>query len=207
MKKRNLLLAALLLLVVGVVGTTIAYFTDTKDAKNTFTLGNVKITLTEPTWTSNKNANPDTHAKNLMPGVEVAKDPTVTNTGANPAYVFLKVEAPCTTGTGAKELFEYTPNSAWAEITISGTTAACTNGKATHVYVYGTASAAAELTNDTTNDANVAAPLFRNVTVTTLTGNEGGIDGNLDMDITAYAIQSEGYTTKDPVTIWGYFNS
>ena len=49
MKKKTILVAAIAVMLVAalVVGGTLAYFTDTKDAKNTFTVGNVKIDLLE----------------------------------------------------------------------------------------------------------------------------------------------------------------
>lgn len=49
MKKKTILVAAIAVMLVAalVVGGTLAYFTDTKDAKNTFTVGNVSIDLIE----------------------------------------------------------------------------------------------------------------------------------------------------------------
>ena len=71
----------------AVIGGTLAYFTD-KDAKtNTFTVGNVDITLTEPNWTSTGSQD----APEVYPGEPLAKDPTVTNAGANPCFVRIKV--------------------------------------------------------------------------------------------------------------------
>lgn len=49
MKKKSILVAAIAVMLVAalVVGGTLAYFTDTKSADNTFTVGNVKIELLE----------------------------------------------------------------------------------------------------------------------------------------------------------------
>lgn len=49
MKKKTILVAAIAVMLVAalVVGGTLAYFTDTKSATNTFTVGNVKIDLLE----------------------------------------------------------------------------------------------------------------------------------------------------------------
>ena len=49
MKKKSILMAAIAVMLVAVlvVGGTLAYFTDTKSATNTFTVGNVKINLIE----------------------------------------------------------------------------------------------------------------------------------------------------------------
>ena len=49
MKKKTILVAAIAVMLVAalVVGGTLAYFTDTEAAKNTFTVGNVDIELLE----------------------------------------------------------------------------------------------------------------------------------------------------------------
>lgn len=76
------------LAVTAVVGGSLAYFTDTDDKTNTFTVGNVAITLTEPNW----DASGSKDAPEVYPGEALAKDPTVTNTGANPCFVRIKVD-------------------------------------------------------------------------------------------------------------------
>ncbi len=75
---------------VAVVGSSLAYFTDKDEKANTLTIGNVDITLTEPGW----DATGKEEAKEMYPGEAVAKDPTVTNNGKNPAFVRVKVEWP-----------------------------------------------------------------------------------------------------------------
>ncbi len=74
----------------AIVGSSLAYFTDTEEKTNTFTVGNVDITLTEPGW----DATGKEEAEEMYPGEAVAKDPTVTNVGANPAFVRVKVQWP-----------------------------------------------------------------------------------------------------------------
>lgn len=83
-------LAAAALAGVMVIGGASAYLTDAEVATNTFTVGKVQVDLTEPKYPGNDT---DT-VKNLIPNQEVAKDPTVTNTGNNNAIVFLKVKVP-----------------------------------------------------------------------------------------------------------------
>ena len=90
MKKKSILMAAIAVMLVAVlvVGGTLAYFTDTKSATNTFTVGDVKIKLDE----SNVNdPNGDRVTSNeytgVLPGIQYKKDPVVTNTGKNDAYV------------------------------------------------------------------------------------------------------------------------
>ena len=96
MKKKTILVAAIAVMLVAalVVGGTLAYFTDTKTADNTFTMGNVAITLDE----TNANPNAPTgsgrvteNTYNVYPGLIVDKDPTVTNVGANDAWIRAKI--------------------------------------------------------------------------------------------------------------------
>lgn len=88
MKKKSIIsiVVAVSLAAVALVGATLAYFTDkTQEAVNTFTVGNVDIDLTEPSW------DPD-NGKNLYPGASVEKDPIVTNIGEGDGYIVMKVE-------------------------------------------------------------------------------------------------------------------
>ena len=140
MKKKIVAIClCLALAAVAVVGASLAYFTDTKSATNTFTVGNVKIDLIESKFHREGNDNsgdtsiPDpTHkvtaddgmdyvttghtmftdgeiktdaetyatnylavkGENMVPGRGVAKCPYVVNTGANDAYVRIRVMVP-----------------------------------------------------------------------------------------------------------------
>lgn len=85
---------AFLLVAALVIGGTLAYFTDTKTATNTFTVGNVTIDLSEPAW----DASGKIDAPESYPGEALAKDPTVTNTGANPCLVRIHIGWPEQTG-------------------------------------------------------------------------------------------------------------
>ena len=134
-KKVTALCLCVALLAVAVVGASLAYFTDTKSATNTFTVGNVKIDLIEsrfhregndnsgdtsipdPTQTAsgmkyvtdghkaftddeikadaaNYSAYIGERGKNMVPGRNFATCPYVVNTGANDAYVRIRVMAP-----------------------------------------------------------------------------------------------------------------
>ena len=135
-KKITALCLCVALLAVAVVGASLAYFTDTKSATNTFTVGNVKINLIEsrfhregndnsgdtsipdPTQTASGmqyvtgghkaftdaeiKADAGTYAtdylgvkgQNMVPGRRVAKCPYVVNTGANDAYIRIRVMVP-----------------------------------------------------------------------------------------------------------------
>ena len=116
MKKKILALCLVVALAAtAIVGGTLAYFTDTADATNTFTAGGVKIDLIEQQRNATHDALvPFTNGKNLMPivgsaqgeqqtvgGVKlptaknyVDKIMTIKNTGVSDAYVRIFVAVP-----------------------------------------------------------------------------------------------------------------
>ena len=138
-KKLTAIFLCVALAAIAIVGASLAYFTDTKSATNTFTVGNVKIDLIESRFHREGNDNsgdtsiPDpTHkvtaddgmkyvttghtmftdaeikadaetyqndylavkGANMVPGRGVAKCPYVVNTGANDAYIRIRVMVP-----------------------------------------------------------------------------------------------------------------
>lgn len=97
-KKITALCLCVALLAIAVVGASLAYFTDTKSATNTFSVGNVKIDLIEQEKTDKglKDFTPD---KTLVPGKSndgnaVSKIVTVKNTGKNDAWVWVDLKIP-----------------------------------------------------------------------------------------------------------------
>jgi len=204
MNKKKTIIAAIVLLLVLLVGGAIAYFTDHDEEENVFTIGKVDIELSEPTWVSTGK----TKAEGLMPGDTIEKDPTVTvASDSEDAWVFVKVEVPCL---GTTELFTYTTNTGWTELTIANELpVACTSGgTATHVYYYGsgnTLTALAKAANASTPTPTSTA-VFSNVTLlSTLTGNEG-LTGDKEIVITGYGIQTEGLTSTTPAAVWANFD-
>ena len=134
-KKITVIFLCVALAAIAIVGASLAYFTDTKSATNTFTVGNVKINLIESRYhrAGNDNAgdtsvpDPTTKAagmefvpdnwtvftddeikadaekyseyigergKNMVPSRNVVKCPYVLNTGANDAYIRIRVLVP-----------------------------------------------------------------------------------------------------------------
>lgn len=86
-KKILTLAISAIIAVTAIASASLAYLTDTKTADNTFTMGNVKITLDE---TDINNPEGDRVTKNtyeVYPGAVVTKDPIVHNVGKNPAYI------------------------------------------------------------------------------------------------------------------------
>ena len=210
MNKKKTILAAVVLLLVFVVGGAIAYFTDTDTKTNTFTIGSVDITLTEPLWDALVKTNGDTtipdDAEDMMPGETVTKDPTINNISTkNDAYVYAKVEVPCSTATTPAELFTYTVNTGWTEL--SSAAIACTSGKATHVYYYGTGGNLSPLAKaaDASTPTSTSAPVFSQVTLLSTLQSSDIPANNPQIVVTAYGIQKDGLASTDPATVWGYF--
>ena len=86
-KKITAIFLCVALVAIAVVGASLAYFTDTKSATNTFTMGNVKITLDETDVTNPTGARVTSNEYAVYPGAVVTKDPIVHNVGANAAYI------------------------------------------------------------------------------------------------------------------------
>lgn len=90
--------AAVLGIAAIVAGGTIAYFTDKDTATNTFTVGNVDITLNEKDFVGQDIVDP-TNVGQLMPGssttTAVAKNATVTvEDGSSDSYVWVELLVP-----------------------------------------------------------------------------------------------------------------
>ena len=91
MKKNKLLIPIMvLILVIGVVGGTLAWLTDKTETKvNTFTVGDINITLDETT-----------SVYKMVPGNTIDKDPSITVKGnSEKCYLFVKVDENGTTYT------------------------------------------------------------------------------------------------------------
>lgn len=87
LNRKWILVMSLVLSLVLATGSTLAYLMDTTETKtNVFTLGDVEIELTEPSWVEEDAV--------LLPNKAVAKDPTITNTGWLDAYVWMDVAIP-----------------------------------------------------------------------------------------------------------------
>lgn len=86
------LILALVLLVGGVVGGTVAWLTtQTADVVNTFTYGDINIKL-EETPTDDGDNDPNTNEYEMIPGSDITKDPKVTVLGdSEDCWLFVKV--------------------------------------------------------------------------------------------------------------------
>lgn len=100
-KKITALCLAVAMLAVAVIGGTLAYFTDTDEAKNVFTVGSIDIVLHEdnaligdPAYAIDEGYRTWLTKQTIVPGVPVEKDAWVENTGKNDAYVRVVVTVP-----------------------------------------------------------------------------------------------------------------
>lgn len=98
-------LLALVLVIGCVAGGTVAWLVATSDTvTNTFTYGNIDITLTETTGTSYK----------IIPGTDITKNPKVTVKGGSEAcWLFVKVEE---SGTFVADKVTYAIDKDWTAL-------------------------------------------------------------------------------------------
>ena len=168
-KKIKVTIAVAALLAVLTAGVVYAYLTYTAQLTNTFTVGNVSATLTEPKWAEAETANSDIH-KNIYPGQSFAKDPTITMSDtSSPAVVFLEITYPYQSVVtldnngriqAAADTQLFTPgalNTGWMELDDLAATDT-TNHIITRVYAYNKDLAASESATvfDTVTFANIA---------------------------------------------------
>ena len=193
MKKKITAIALVVCLVaVAVVGGSLAYFTDKDNATNTFTVGNVDITLTEPEWDAALEE--DEFAATLIPSRVIAKDPTITVAeNSQRAYTFLKVEL---SNDFAKLLADYAvaknidlTTEAGQKALIAAWFSSEVNPKIMKLegnsVILGVLSA---------KDPGLSVTYFNAVTVPAdVKGEMINANGNYKIEVTAYAIQAEGF--------------
>ena len=263
-KKLTAIFLCVALVAIAIVGASLAYFTDTKSATNTFTVGNVKIDLIESKFHREGNGNsgdttiPDPtqtasgmkyvtdghkaftddeikadaakyseyiaeRGKNMVPGRNFAKCPYVVNTGANDAYVRIRVMIPhdgdvdnggiinamfCSTATSSGEFQHGANGENWPVVEMNGYTG--DNGLKYDVYTF---TRTEPLKAGAMTEWNVwnFVGIGKNVTnadiekaiengVITKTSN-GAL--SLNVLVQADAIQSEGF--KDAAAAWNAF--
>ena len=112
MKKKTIALILSCVLVLGcAIGGTIAWLTDkTQSVTNTFTVGNVDITLQETDTTHDNVTGNDNKSFKMIPGTKLAKDPSVTvKHGSEACWLFVKVDE----STNLDEFISYTVDQSW----------------------------------------------------------------------------------------------
>lgn len=196
LRKFLLMLASAMLLVSVTVGATVAYLTDTDEVKNTFTVGNVGLTLDEANVDGkdadgNDNSSETRDKANkyhLLPGQSYDKDPIVHVTAnSEDSFVFVKVV------NGLKDIEAASVNGGYqnieAQIQANGWT------KLSDVdNVYYRSYAKSENVTDYTVFTKVQLK-GEGLVNGTAGEDEISIDGyaNANITVTAYAIQAAGF--------------
>lgn len=186
-------------LVVGSVAGTMAYLTSSAEVTNTFTVGNVAITLDE-TDVDNSTEGKDRDQANsykLLPGHEYKKDPIVhVDANSENCYLFVKVANEIAAIEGEKTVAQQMTEKGWVAVPDAQPQAGET------VYVY------------TQNNAPAVVVAGTNVTVFDNFTVAGTVDGttladyaNKQIVVTAYAIQADGFEDESASDIWAAFNA
>lgn len=115
-RRRTLAAAALAALVVAaVVGGTYAWLTaQSKPVVNTFTYGDVNLTLTETDTQLDGDEDDTTNTYQMLPGQDIIKDPVVTvKANSVDSWVFVKLEK----SQNFDNFLEYTMADGWTQLT------------------------------------------------------------------------------------------
>ena len=167
------------LLATAIIGTTLAYFTDEKTVTNTFSSGNVTITLDEaPIDTDGQATTGDrvtTNEYKLYPGKQYDKDPTITvAAGSEDCYLFVRVVNGLADleAAGDTTIAKQMENNGWTLV----------DGE-TNVYM-----------QSGIYSAEARAVVFETFTIDTAETATTLADAE-DVVITAYAVQAEGFTS------------
>ena len=178
------------------VGSSFAFFMDKESVTNPFTVGNVKITVTEEHFDK-------TTATDITPNKVIPKDPVVTNTGVNDVYAFVSVKVPKAnvetanadgTLNAAKnqDLFTYKVNDNWKLIK--------TNDADDHTeYIYAYSDADGSLKKLAKSEKTNA--VFDNVKfINIVDEQQSGV--NLNIDVNGIGIQTADLGTDNPLQIY-----
>ena len=182
--KPVVLILALMLLLGGVVGGTVAWLIATPEpVVNTFTYGDINIELNETDTGLDGDGNAATNRYEMLPGRSILKDPVVTvKAGSEDMWLFVQLKKSDNFDT----FMEYTVDSGWTLL-----------GGADGVYYR-------QVSKDEVKDADAAFTVLAENTVTvkeTVTKaqlNALDAGGNADyptLTVTAYAVQYAGSDT------------
>ena len=194
-KTKALVLAlCAVLLVVTTVFVTMAFLTSEDSVQNTFTVGEVTISLDELDVDDSDNDSSTTdrdkaNEYKLIPGKNYTKDPTI-HVGAKsePCYLFVKVENGLVNAEAAGDTTIAKQMEANGWFLVAGTE---------NVYYYGTA------TDITAVNGGVDKVVFEEFTI----ADEANVADYKDakINVTAYAIQAEGFDNTAIADIWAKF--
>lgn len=183
MKNRSkalLLALCALMLVVTTVFTTLAYLTDDATITNTFTVGNVEITLFESNTDVYGVTQPGTNTTGnqykLIPNRQYVKDPKITlSDTSESAYLFVEITNEITAIEAGTTVAQQMAANGWTPV----------EG---NVYVYaGSKATDSVVAPDNTVDVFATVTIKGDADVATYDGKE--------IELTAYAIQSDGFNS------------
>ena len=179
MKKNTVKIMTLAgILCLASVGGVSAYLTDYEKVSNEFTVGKVDIELKEPEWKPEEN-------KKIEPSKVIHKDPQITNTGTNDAFVYMEVSIPMANveaaaengerlGKKVQELFYFEAKDSWMQLSVQNT-----ESRRTYTYAY----------KKILKPQENSEALFDTVKFLNLI--EGQLDGQtFEIPVRAYAIQT-----------------
>ena len=179
MKKNTVKIMTLAgILCLASVGGVSAYLTDYEKVSNEFTVGKVDIELKEPEWKPEEN-------KKIEPSKVIHKDPQITNTGTNDAFVYMEVSIPMANveaaaengerlGKKVQELFYFEAKDSWMQLSVQNA-----ESRRTYTYAY----------KKILKPQETSETLFDTVKFLNLI--EGQLDGQtLEIPVRAYAIQT-----------------
>ena len=179
MKKNTVKIMTLAgILCLASVGGVSAYLTDYEKVSNEFTVGKVDIELKEPEWKPEEN-------KKIEPSKVIHKDPQITNTGTNDAFVYMEVSIPMANveaaaengerlGKKVQELFYFEAKDNWMQLSVQNT-----ESRRTYTYAY----------KKILKPQDTSESLFDTVKFLNLI--EGQLDGQtFEIPVRAYAIQT-----------------
>lgn len=179
MKKNTVKIMTLAgILCLASVGGVSAYLTDYEKVSNEFTVGKVDIELKEPEWKPEEN-------KKIEPSKVIHKDPQITNTGTNDAFVYMEVSIPMANveaaaenaerlGKKVQELFYFEAKDNWMQLSVQNT-----ESRRTYTYAY----------KKILKPQETSESLFDTVKFLNLI--EGQLDGQtFEIPVRAYAIQT-----------------
>jgi len=190
-------LAAVILAILCTVGGTLAWIVSVPDpVVNTFTYGEIEITLEETDSPIDEENDPEDQNTYMMaPGIEIDKDPTVTvKAGSEACYVFVRIDESNNTF-GTDKYIQYSVNSAWQPL----------DGQTGVYYLEQSALSETDtdavysvLAGDDTSVANGAKGMVTiNSKILASTFTSVAAEDLPKLTFTAYAIQADGFTSAE----------
>jgi predicted ribosomally synthesized peptide with SipW-like signal peptide len=187
-KKVSIIVTATLLVALIVVGSTLAFFTSQGTVNNVITMGDVKISLTEPSFKDS----------GIVPGETIEKIPTVKNEGSKDAYIRCKIalvvpEAATEEETSARKA-QLLRGITFGDASISGSADKWVQSGDYYYY-------------QDIVPANAIVEFFHSVTVPEVWDNAFA-DQQFQINVTAEAIQADNFTptrnAETKITAWNY---